>query len=700
MSQTWTGLKRLARNYWWSWDPEATRLFKTLDSAVWSASGHNPVAVLDTLGDEGGRQRLRELEITEQADALIARFDRHLAQPPTWPPEGKGPKPRGPVAYFSAEFGVHESLQIYAGGLGILAGDHCKSASDLGVPMVAVGLLYREGYFAQLIDSEGRQRAYYRRSDFQRMALEPVCDELGRFQTLSIPSLEGDLNFCIWRTWIGRVPLILLDTNVWPNRAEDRDLTLRLYGGGGDTRIRQEILLGVGGVRALRHLGIKPSMYHMNEGHTAFLALELMREKVSAKAATLEDAASTVRDHCVFTTHTPVPAGHDRFAPETMERHLGWLREELGLSNRDFLSYGRLDAGDHNETFCMTVLALKLSRSANGVSKLHGDVSRAMWNGLWPDRPRDEVPIGHITNGVHVPSWIAPEMAALLDSQLGDDWRKLPWEPSSWAGVDGIPDSLLWAVHNLLKERLLKFAWKKEISRTLRGTHRGRLEVDPFDTDMLTIGFARRFATYKRGDLLFRDMERARQLLANRDRPVRILFAGKAHPQDWGGGDVLQRVIKASQDPVLARHVVFLQNYGIDVARYLVQGVDVWLNNPRRPREASGTSGQKVPLNGGINLSTVDGWWCEGYDGSNGWNIGDERHFGSQDEQDSFDYEALMSLLQHNIVPLYYDRDPDGLPRKWIAMMKRSLQSVACGFNSDRMVYEYATRYYWPIEGE
>jgi starch phosphorylase len=698
MLETWEGLNRLARNFWWSWDAEATRLFSRLDPAVWSASGHNPVAVLDTLGPDGVQRRLRELEAqgNEAVDGLIARFQAETRRPPEWMAGGK--PPRGPVAYFCAEFGVHESLHIYAGGLGILAGDHCKSASDLGVPMVAVGLLYREGYFTQLIDGNGRQRAYYRRADFERMALEPVCDELGRFQTLSIPSLEGDLNFCIWQTYIGRVRLILLDTNIWPNRASDRDLTLRLYGGSGDTRIRQEILLGVGGVRALRHLGVKPSVYHMNEGHTAFLTYELMREKVRAVGVDAAEAARSVREQCVLTTHTPVPAGHDRFAPEAVERHLGWMREELGLDSKTFLGYGRVNPNASDETFCMTVLALKNTRAANGVSELHGAVSRGMWHGLWPERPVEAVPIGHITNGVHIPTWMAPEMAALLDSQLGDVWRTRPWDPEAWAGVADIPDSLLWAVHLMLKQRLLSLAWRKEVSRRLRNAQRPRLDLDVFDPDVLTIGFARRFATYKRGDLLFRDLDRARRVLASSERPVRILFSGKAHPQDPGGADVLQRVVEATRDPVLSRHVFFLQNYGMDVARYLVQGVDVWLNTPRRPREASGTSGQKVPLNGGVNASTVDGWWCEAYDGHNGWNIGDQRDFHSDHDHDQADFEALYWVLEQRVLPMYYGRDPDGLPRQWIAIMKRSLATVAPRFNSHRMVREYAERMYWPAE--
>ena len=690
MDNVWVGLNRVSRNLWWGWDAGATRFFRQLDPQLWAVSKGSAVAVLQTLGRDGTNMRLSELGLHDTAAELIARFEAHVSQPTSWPGA------TGPAAYFSAEFGIHESLPIYAGGLGILAGDHCKSASDLGLPFVAIGLLYKEGYFTQLIDREGRQRAYYRRDDFDRMALEPVCDESGRVQILAIPGPDSDLKFSIWQVRVGRVALYLLDTAIAPNKARDRALTQRLYGGDSTVRIRQEILLGIGGVRTLRHLGIEPSVFHMNEGHTAFLTLELIRERMAA-GESFVTAHENVRDRCVFTTHTPVPAGHDRFDAEMMERELGWLRAELNLESDVFLGMGRVNRHDSNELFCMTVLALQNARAANGVSALHGEVSRSMWVGLWPGRKPEEVPIAHITNGVHIPTWIASEMADLLDSHLGSAWRERSWDESVWEGVDDIPDSVLWAVHCSLKRRLLEFAWRRTMGRRLQHDRPGRLEhLEMFDTDALTIGFARRFATYKRGDILFRDLGRARALMANQQRPVQVLFAGKAHPQDFGGGAVLQRVVQAGHDEVLSRHVVFIENYGISVARYLVQGVDLWLNTPRRPREASGTSGQKVPLNGGINASTIDGWWCEGYDGENGWNIGDTRTFGSQEEQDRVDYETLIALLENEIIPTYYDRDPDGVPRKWVKRMKASLKSVAPRFNSDRMVRDYARRYYWP----
>ncbi|MBN1944583.1 MAG: alpha-glucan family phosphorylase [Bradymonadales bacterium] len=698
MSALWNGLDKLAHNFWWSWDAQATHLFRQLDPEVWEASGHSAIAILDTLGEEATLQRLRDSDMVGQAEEVLARLQSYLECKEPWKAsEIQVPPESGPVAYFCAEYGIQESLRIYAGGLGILAGDHCKSASDLGIPLVAVGLAYREGYFTQLIDPDGRQQAYYGRSDFERMALEPVCDGSGRFETLSVPMDGGEVIFCMWRTQIGRVEMILLDTLLFQNSSSDRALTLRLYGGMGDTRIRQEMLLGIGGMKALRFLGYQPSVFHMNEGHTAFLTLERLREKVT-EGKSIETAMEEVRQSCLFTTHTPVPAGHDRFAPDLVERHLGWLRQELGMDRQTFEGLGRVNPQDPGETFCMTVLALKLSRGANGVSALHGDVSRRMWHSLWPNQEVDQVPIGHITNGVHIETWIASEMRELLDSHLGVEWRQKPWDPKVWERVESIPDSLLWAVHCLLKTRLVKYARESELNEYLRHHKRGALVVEHLlDPDALTIGFARRFATYKRGDLIFRDLDRARRLFTNPDRPVQILFSGKAHPQDFGGGEIIRRVVAAANDPMLGDHVTFIPNYGIEVARLLVQGVDVWLNTPRRPREASGTSGQKVPLNGGINISTVDGWWCEGFNGKNGWNIGDpHRSYSSEWDHDQQDHESLMRILEHEIIPLYYDRDADGLPKKWIAMMKESLRSVGQAFSSHRMVRDYATRYYWP----
>lgn len=690
MKAIWNDLNRLARNLWWGWTPAASRLFRQLAPEVWVESNSSAVAVLQALGEHDTGVRIRELELENQVEEIIRSFDAYLATGPTTDQNN------GPAAYFCAEFGIHESLPIYAGGLGILAGDHCKSASDLALPFVAVGLMYKEGYFQQLIDRTGRQHAFYRRDDFDRMGLTPLCEDSGEVSIFSIPGATHPLHFSVWRANVGRVPLYLLDSAVEPNNAADRDLTRRLYGGGHDLRIRQEILLGIGGVRVLRSLGISPSVFHMNEGHTAFLTLELMREEVE-KGADFSVAKERVRSKCHFTTHTPVPAGHDRFQSDSVDTHLGWMQQALGIDKSTFHGLGRVTPDDHHETFCMTVLGLKMSRAANGVSELHGAVSRGMWTDIWPGKGASEVPIGHVTNGVHIPTWMAGEIADILDAHLGDGWREKPWDPASWAEVDNIPNSILWAVHSLLKKRMLRFAWRQSMGRRLRQHTRGRFaEVDHFDPEALTIGFARRFATYKRGALIFRDMDRARALLANAERPIQLLFAGKAHPQDFGGGDVLQQVVKASQDSVLRHHVVFLEDYGIGVARHLVQGVDVWLNNPRRPREASGTSGQKVPLNGGLNMSTVDGWWCEGYDGTNGWNVGQSVDYSSHGDHDAADYHSLMSVLEHEVAALYYDRDPDGIPRRWVQRMKASLRSVAPRFNSNRMVRDYARNYYWP----
>jgi glycogen phosphorylase len=700
MSKIWDDLNALARNPWWSWDGQATHLFRQLAPEVWEASRQSPSAVLDTLGEDGVLRRLDELDLRSRAEESRGRLTAYLEDPDPVGRRDLGIHPGSNLAaYFCAEFGIHESIPIYAGGLGVLAGDHLKSASDLGVPMVAVGLLYREGYFTQLLDREGRQHAYYRRNDMDRMGLRLVhSDGDQRFTQLQLPVGGDPMALCMWRAEVGRVPLILLDAGLWQNRPSDRDTTMRLYGGRGDIRIRQEILLGIGGVRALRYLGYAPDVWHLNEGHTAFLTLELVREQVEA-GASFHEAVEEVRRHCIFTTHTPVPAGHDRFPADMVERNLGWMREALGVDQRTFLGLGRVNPDDPHETFCMTVLGLRLSRSANGVSELHGHVSRRMWHALWPGRALEEVPIGHITNGVHVPTWMALEMAELLDSQLGRGWRDRCWDEALWQRVREIPDSLLWAVHNLLKRRLVEFA-RQRVRHDLSLTPQkpfGLSSERILDPEWLTIGFARRFATYKRGDLLFRDMDRARRVLANPERPIQLLFAGKAHPQDFGGSEIIRNVIRASQDPVLRSHVVFLPDYGMNVAKYLVHGVDVWLNNPRRPREASGTSGMKGPLNGAINLSTVDGWWPEAYNGTNGWNIGDDRHSDSEWEQDHRDQDALYWLLENQIAPLYYRRDTDGLPRKWLQFMKRSIETITPAFNSDRMVREYA-RLYWPAQ--
>lgn len=695
----WNKLNSLARNWWWSWDSEATRLFKQLDPEVWEASHHSAVAVLGTVGEEGLTRRIGELDLGHVADDVLNRFGGYLSDDQPWITGKLGVQPgNGNVAYFSAEYGIQESLQIYAGGLGILAGDHCKSASDLGLPLIAVGLVYREGYFTQLIDPHGRQHAYYRRNDVSVMGLEPIVEESGRAQTFVIPGLGDKVVVCMWRTDIGRVPMILLDTWLWGNRPEDRRLTCRLYDTAGDTRIRQEILLGIGGLRALRFLGYQPSVFHMNEGHTAFLTLELIREKVR-DGASFEEAVRATQEQCVFTTHTPVPAGHDRFSPELVEKYLGSMKEELGVDSRTLLGLGRVNPNDDHETFCMTVLALKMSRAANAVSQLHCDVSRKMWHCLWEERSQDDVPIRHVTNGVHISTWMAPEIGELLDAHIGKTWRTEPWKPEVWDGVEDIPDSLLWAVHLLLKRRLLDYAREQVVTEQIRNRQlrrRRELVVRAQNADVLTVGFARRFATYKRGDLFFRDLERAKNILTSPDQPVRILFAGKAHPQDFGGGGIIQNIIRATRDHVLGPHVLFLPNYDMAVAKHLVQGVDVWLNTPRRPREASGTSGQKVPLNGGINVSTIDGWWPEGYDGNNGWNIGGTDPFNSEWDQDEHDSADLYRLMETEIVPRYYDRCVDGLPRKWIKMMKTSLRTIAHAFSAKRMVRDYAHQLYWP----
>jgi starch phosphorylase len=613
--------------------------------------------------------------------------------------------PDNPIAYFCAEFGIHESLPVYSGGLGILAGDHLKSASDLGIPLVGVGLLYRQGYFRQRLNRSGWQEDYYIDNVFQQMPLELMLNERGEALTIELQVRQRMVKVQIWRVQVGRVSLYLLDTDREDNDPIDRWLTGHLYGGNQDTRIAQEVVLGIGGVKALTALGIQPSIHHLNEGHAAFCTLEIAWQEMERTGKSFYDVEASVRDRCVFTTHTPVPAGHDVFSPDLMDSHFAQYWTQLRLSREQFLALGAKRLGDLWEPFGMTVLALRMCRAANGVSELHGKVSRQMWTVLYPDRPEDRVPIGHITNGVHAPTWTAPQMADLYSQYLGTDWQLRAIDPAMWANVDQIPDAQLWQRHQILKERLIAFTrYRIKKARIDRGESGDRIHATDLllDPNALTIGFARRFSQYKRGNLLLRDAERALKIFGNARHPVQIIFAGKAHPADEEGKRIIQRLMEWCQHSAIQHRVAFIEDYDIYVAQKLVQGVDVWLNNPRRPLEASGTSGQKVCFNGGINCSVLDGWWCEGYrvgadgKGTNGWAIGEDAHTSNQELQDRIDSESLYCLLEEEIVPLYYDRDADGVPHGWIQMMKASIKTNAPLFNTDRMLADYVTRIYAP----
>ncbi|HEY9848399.1 MAG TPA: alpha-glucan family phosphorylase [Leptolyngbyaceae cyanobacterium] len=702
-------LKRLADiayNYWWSWTNDRISLFRNIDPQKWHESKHNPVAVLNSTSYVRLTQLANDPIYIKRVKLLAEQFDHYMGEKNTWAnrvaPEITA---KHPVAYFSAEFGIHESLPIYSGGLGILAGDHLKSASDLGLPLVGVGLLYRQGYFQQSLNRHGWQEEHYEDNPFEEMPLELLKNEKGQPLTIALQIRQRTVKAQVWLARIGRVNLYLLDTDREDNDPIDRWLTGHLYGGNQDTRIAQEVVLGIGGVKALRVLGIDPAVYHMNEGHAAFCTLEIAREEIKRTGKSFYDIEASVQERCIFTTHTPVPAGHDAFSPDLMDSYFANYWPEMGLSREQFLALGARRLGDPWEPFGMTVLALRMSRAANGVSKLHGEVSRKMWNILYPDKTEDKVPISHITNGVHARTWTAPLLGDLYSEYLGEDWSNHVADAKMWAKVDEIPNEELWWRHQVLKERLIAHTRSRvKISREKRGEAPDFIDIADslLDPNVLTIGFARRFSLYKRGHLLLKDAERALKIFGNSQRPVQIIFAGKAHPADEQGKRIVQQLMEWCKHPAIRDRVAFIENYDIYTAQKLVQGVDVWLNNPRRPLEASGTSGEKVCFNGGINCSVLDGWWCEGYKadangkGINGWAIGEDAHTSDQELQDRIDSESLYRLLEEEIVPLYYDQDANGIPHRWIEMMKASIKTNAPLFNTDRMVADYITQLYSP----
>ena len=692
----------LALNLWWSWDDSCVSLFRDLNPSRWRELGRNPVALLSEMPLDVIDQRVRELVLSSRINHAYRRLQEYLEGKSTWGETHTGMLQRHPVAYFSAEFGIHESLPIYSGGLGVLAGDHIKSASDLDIPLVGVGLFYGQGYFRQRLDATGWQQEDYTDVDLTNLPLEPALGADGQPIAPEIETGSGVLHSRVWRAAVGRRTLLLLDSDVEGNTPDDRELTARLYGGDERVRIRQELLLGIGGVKALRALGIVPGVLHLNEGHSAFAVLELVRQRVEDEGIEFEHAIRRVSRRTVFTTHTPVPAGHDRFAPDLVEQNLGPMRQSLGISEQRLMSLGRVDPDDANEEFCMTVLGLKAARRANAVSSLHGEASRHMWTGLWGDRPEEEVPIGHITNGIHVPSWLAPQMHQLYDRYLPAEWAQQSGSPEVWKGIEDVSDSELWETHVALKIRLLDFVRR----RIAQEAKQRREPADVMDQlrnalspDALTIGFARRYATYKRATLLFQDANRLAELVNDPQRPIQFVFAGKAHPRDEPAKLVLQRIHELSRDPRFLGKIALVENYDISLARHLVQGVDVWLNNPRRPEEASGTSGQKVLLNGGLNLSVLDGWWAEAYDGANGFGVGEGETHTSTDVHDRRDAEALQRALVEDVIPLYYARDEDGVPRAWTARMKRAIRTLGWRFNADRMVMDYVRLCYVPAAG-
>jgi len=693
------GLGRLAYNLWWTWQPEAQRMFRYLDRSLWEQIEHNPVRMLRQVH----RKRLsivsRDKRFLAIYDGVLAAFESYMsAKPndrrsPTWFEQyDKAWNPqKGPVAYFSFEFGLHECLPMYAGGLGILAGDHMKEASDMGLPFVGVGFLYLQGYFRQRITEDGWQEAQYDTIDFEQLPLTPMQDDVGNPITVVVDLPGRQVHLHVWKAQIGRVPLYLLDSDLPHNSPNDRSLTQRLYSPDPDTRIDQELLLGIGGVRALSQLGVRPAVWHMNEGHPAFGTLERARMLV-ADGMTFAEARRVIAADTVFTTHTPVPAGNDKFPHWQIDRHLDGFWESLGLTREEFLTLG-----DDQGQFGMTPLALRMSSKANGVSALHGEVAREMWQWMYPGQ---QTPIGHVTNGIHTQTWLARRMRALFEKYLGADWVHHIDDASMWRKVMDIPNEEFWDVKKHLKRNLAAFMrdrarnkWVTHTQHPVQTVASGVL-VDP---NMLTIGFARRFATYKRASLVMRDIERLWKLVNTPGRPVQILFAGKAHPQDEPGKRLIQELYRNIKNATSAGRLVFIEDYDINVARFLVQGVDVWLNTPRRPYEASGTSGMKAALNGGLNLSILDGWWREACDGRNGWAIGTDDKYDNPDEQDAVDFESLFGVLENELIPLYYDVDENDISAEWLTRCKYAIATIAPQFSTRRMLGQYVRERYAPL---
>ncbi|HNX74982.1 MAG TPA: alpha-glucan family phosphorylase [Candidatus Rifleibacterium sp.] len=695
-------LKDLAYNLWWCWNPEAIALWRRLDPVQWEATYHNPVKMLGAISQERLEAKARDEAFLANLHRVYESFNQYLNDHQTWYAKNHGGFMDKPVvAYYSAEFGLTESVRLYSGGLGMLAGDHLKSASDLGIPLVAVGLMYRVGYFQQKLNAGGYQQEVYPENDFHNMPVVPINDENGNHMKITV-QLPGRTLFCLlWKLQVGRVPLYLLDTDSPENSAGDRWITRELYGGDTETRIMQELVLGIGGLRALHALDLHPCVYHMNEGHSAFLALERIAVAMERHQMTFREALELTRSGNVFTTHTPVPAGIDVFSRDLMDKYFSQYYSKLGISWQEFLDLGWQAATPKGDGFSMAVCALNLCGEANGVSKLHGDVSRKMWGNLYPDVPFQEIPIKSITNGVHTRSYASQEMSALFDRYLGPRWVMNPGDQTVWEKIDMIPMEELWRTHERRRERLVAFA-RSRLEKQLKARNAPPSEIaraqEVLNPEYLTIGFARRFATYKRATLLFKDKERLIRILTNKDRPIQIIVAGKAHPKDEPGKNYIKDIVKESNDERLRRHIVFIEDYDVVVARYLVQGVDVWLNNPRRPQEASGTSGMKAAVNGVLNLSILDGWWDEAYTPGIGWAIGTREEFENTDYQDEVEANSLYELLEKEVAPTFYDHSSDNLPRHWITMMKQCMKEINPVFNTNRMVAEYAERFYVPAD--
>ena len=688
-------LGELAYNLWWTWQPNAQRLFSRIDNDLWEHLSHNPILLLRQVERSALNEVAQDHRYLALYDSVFSEFEDYLTRTDTWSDQTHPELASRPIAYFSMEFGLHETLPIYSGGLGVLSGDHLKEASDLGLPLVGIGLMYAEGYFSQRISEDGWQEALNNPLRFKNMLVLPVLDDDGGLLTVSVEMPDRRVDLRLWEIRVGRVPLYLMDSDVESNEPEDRALTARLYWSDLDRRIMQEIVLGVGGVRALRALGYNPSVWHMNEGHAAFLTLERTRELV-AGGAPFDEAMDKTRGQNVFTTHTPVPAGNDEFPLWLVDKYLSNLWPQLGLTRDEFVDIAR-NMQSWGETFSMGVLALRHSEGRNAVSELHGHVARKMWHFLWKNEEVEDVPITYVTNGVHTHNWMARRLGVLYDNYLGPDWREHLDDRETWSKLDEIPANELWEFRMHQKRKLsfrmeewARIRWAKGGFHPVQVVASGAL-IDPY---VLTIGFARRFATYKRADLILRDVERLLKIINRPNMPVQIIFAGKAHPADEPGKQLIQQIYRTIKLAETSGRLVFLEDYDMNIARYLVQGVDVWLNTPRRPMEASGTSGMKVALNGGLNFSVLDGWWREAYNGKNGWAIGEDKDPETPEIQDQADAKSLYSTLENEIIPLYYDRNADTIPLDWIEHMKNSLRTITPQFSTRRMVKEYVERLY------
>lgn len=693
-------LNEIANNLWWSWNTDYLRLLKEIDKDLWEVVDKNPIRFLKLVSQERLEKAANNEVFLEKYNNMVDNFNAYIESKNTWFIK-KYPKNKNDlIAYFSAEYGLDETIPIYSGGLGILSGDHLKSASDLGIPLVAVGLLYKDGYFTQRLNKYGEQENQYIKEDINNLPINAVKDDSGKELIIDIDLPDGKLYLKVWKIIVGRVNLFLMDSDIEENNEENRDITLKLYGGDQEMRIKQEIVLGIGGVKLLKKIGLNPTIYHMNEGHSAFLTLEIIRNIIEEKEVSFNIARDIATSKTLFTTHTPVPEGNDIFPLELVEKYFKNYWKKLNLTKEEFLKLGMRPVEELENGFNMGILALKIAGKKNGVSKLHGAVSRELFGDVWPNIAANESPIGYVTNGIHTCSWLTQDLKELYNEYLIPYWQDRMYDDEVWYDIEKIPNEELWRVHNNRKQKMLDMVKEKTIERLKRnGVSYDEIKdiVSKINPNALTIGFARRFATYKRGTLIFRDLERITQILNDEERPVQLIFAGKAHPQDKIGQDLIKYINELSMKPQFKGKIFILENYNIGMSRYLISGVDVWLNNPRRPMEASGTSGQKASVNGVINFSVLDGWWAEGYDQTNGWTIGTNAEYSSYEDQDNADSESLYRTLENKIIPLYYENRKNGLSEEWVKVMKNSIITTGGKYSTARMLVDYTTKMYMPL---